>query len=502
MKPAIDQGGGRWVVAAFVLLLAIVGVPVFSTVLPPLVDYPNHLARLHLVAQGGSAFYAVRWAPLPDLAADLVVPALARVMPVDLAAKLFLIASFALLAGGTLCLNRAATGRWRVWPLLAFMLLYNRSFLWGFINYLFGLGLAIGGVALWLALEDRRRLRALLSVPVGLACFFSHLAAFGVYALAIGGVELLPIIGLLRRRRNRQAVSRTAAAAAQFVVPAIVLLRFEPASAGGAISYGAFWRKADLLFSVFDNYSRPFDVACFALFIALLGGLAWQRRLAIAPRLGLAAVLVFAAYLALPAQIFSGSGTDHRLPLALFLLLIAATTPSLPRRPALVVGIAVAAVFAVRMAVIETVWLKSDRIYRADLAAIDSLPDGAKLAVAFPAREVNAGGIPQLHVAALAAARRAAFVPTVFAYATQQPLVLRPPYDALAAVTSAAALWAAFVGGDTAAKTQVAPVLRDYDFVVFVDRQPFAVPPRACLRAMTSPPTLQLFALDRDRACF
>ena len=135
----LEGRNGVW--AAFILLLAIVSVPVFSTVLPPLVDYPNHLARLHLLAEGGNQFYAVCWAPLPDLAADLVVPALAHVIPLELAGKLFLVLIFALIAGGTLWLNRAATGRWRLWPLLAFLLLYNRILLWGFINYLFGLGL-------------------------------------------------------------------------------------------------------------------------------------------------------------------------------------------------------------------------------------------------------------------------------------------------------------------------------------------------------------------------
>jgi len=144
--------GRTAVLAAFAVLLAIVSVPLFSTVLPPLVDYPNHLARLHLIAEGGNAFYAARWAPLPDLAADLVVPALARVMPLELAGKAFLVLTFALIAGGTVWLNRVATGRWRMWPLLAFLLLYDRILLWGFINYLFGLGIAICGLALWLAL--------------------------------------------------------------------------------------------------------------------------------------------------------------------------------------------------------------------------------------------------------------------------------------------------------------------------------------------------------------
>jgi hypothetical protein len=192
------------------------------------------------------------------------------------------------------------------------------------------------------------------------------------------------------------------------------------------------------------------------------------------------------------------------VPVALFLLLIAATWPSapLPRRVALAVGIAVAAVFAARMAVIEAVWLKSDAVYAADIAAIGILPRGAKLAVAFPPREISAGGIPQLHVATLAAARRGAFVPTVFAYAAQQPLVLRPPYDALAGATSPALLWAAFVEGSTAAQAQASAELPDYDFIVFADRDLFTVAARPCLEKRPSPVNFQLFGLRHDRNCF
>jgi len=501
LTPPTDKGDSAKIFAAFAVLLAVVSTPLFSTVLPPLVDYPNHLARLDLIATGGNEFYAVRWAPLPDLAGDLVVPILARVMPLELTGKLFLVLSFALIAGGTLWLNRIASGRWRWWPLLAFALLYNRSFLWGFINYLFGLGVALCGIALWLALDERRWLRTLVSVAVALACFFSHFAAFGVYALAIAGVELLPVLNLLRDRRYRSAAERIALAAVQFNLPAIVFLGFAPHASGGPISF-AFWRKFDLLFSVFDNYSRPFDVACFVLFGGLIGGLAWRRHLKITPRLGIALAFVAAAYVLLPNQVFSGSGADHRVPVALFLLLIAATWPStpLPRRVALAVGVAAAAIFAARMAVIEAVWLKSDAVYAADIAAIDSLPQGAKLAVAFPPREISAGGIPQLHVATLAAARRAAFVPTVFAYAAQQPLALRPPYDALAAATSPALLWAGFVEGSAAASASA--MLRDYDFIVFAERDPFTVAARPCLEKRPSPQNFQLFALRHDRNCF
>ncbi|HWB51155.1 MAG TPA: hypothetical protein VG651_18735 [Stellaceae bacterium] len=485
----------RPVVAAFVALLVLASVPLFSTVLPPLVDYPNHLARLHLLAEGGNRFYAVRWAPLPDLAADLIVPLLARLMPLGLAGKLFLVLTFALTAGGAVWLHRAATAERQWWPLLAFLLLYDRILLWGFINYLFGVGVALCGLAIWLSLDRRTGWRAAASAAVALACFLSHIAAFGIYALAIAGVELGPTLRLWRSGDYRALAVRTLTTAIPFVLPAVLFVFCQPPSAGGPVSYGHFARKADLLFSVFDNYSRPFDIACFTLFVLLFAVPAWRGRLRVAPRLGGALAILFAAYLALPSQMMTGSGVDRRLPVVLFLVLVAATAPRLPRRAARLLGAAVMMMFVARMAVIEAVWVKAGRLYAADIAAIDRLPRGARLAVAYPPRDVNAGAIPQLHVATLAAARREAFVPTLFAYPTQQPLALRPPYDAVAARTSPTGLWAAFVDRDAAQRSRASPVLREYDFIVFADRAPFDVAEDACLAALPSPPRFRLFAL-------
>jgi hypothetical protein len=198
----------------------------------------------------------------------------------------------------------------------------------------------------------------------------------------------------------------------------------------------------------------------------------------------------------------SGSGVDRRLPLAFFLLLIASTAPrALPRRAALTIGLAVAVIFAARMAVIEKVWLDASRIYAADIAAIDTLPEGAKLAVAYPDRETNAGGIPELHVATLAAMRREAFVPTLFAYASQQPIALRPPYDALAGATSPNWIWGGFVEGNATERAASVAVLKDYDYVVFASRDPFTVPANACLTPMPSPPRFRLFKLRQAETC-
>jgi hypothetical protein len=337
-------------------------------------------------------------------------------------------------------------------------------------------------------------LRLLASTIVALVCFFSHLVAFGVYALAIAGVELVPGWGELRRRQWLPFAGRIGVAAAQFVIPAAIFLWWWHPGAE-TVSYAAFLRKFDLLFSVFDNYSRPFDVTCFVLMALALVMLAATRRLGLAPRIGGALAVVFIAYLLLPSELLSGTGADHRLPLALFLLLVGGSAPRLGRREAIVAAGAAAVLFAVRLGVVESVWLRADKAYTADLAVLDRLPPGAKLAVAYPAGEEHAGAIPLLHLPTLAAARREAFVPTVFAEPAQQPLVRTPPAQALAPLSLPPAWWLTFVNHDPVTRNLLGPALAQYGYVVFLDRKPFDLPPDPCLQRIAAEPRFKLAAI-------
>jgi hypothetical protein len=503
LGPELRTGRALRVWSAFALAMMLVVAPVFSTVLPPLLDYPNHLARMHLLAEGGDAFYAVRWAALPNLAEDLIVPPLARLMPLDIAAKLFLVMIFALLSGGAIWLNRVASGGWRLWPLLAFLFLYNRTFLWGFLNYLFGVGVALCGAASWLALERTRYwLRILFSSLLALACYFSHIAAFGFYALVIIGIEAEPTATELRARLWPALGRRIFVAAAQFVAPMVLLLGGSRQAAPGTISYGAIWRKADLLFSLFDNYDRMFDITCFALFLGLVCVLAWARRLGLARRLAWATAIVFVIYLLLPSQIYGGSGTDHRLPTTLFLLLVAASAPRFPnRRVAAAVGVGAALLLVVRLGVIERVWREADRVYSADLVGIDALPRGAKLAIAHPAGLFHVAPVPEVHLAALAVSRRGAFVPTLFAIPGQQPIALKPGFAELAAATQPQRLWQVLVDTDEPGHTGLPAPLEHYDFVVLTDLGPIQMPSNRCLAPFFVQPTFQIFMIVHNLDC-
>ena len=150
----------RTIAALFVLLSVVAALPVLTNPLRPLSDYINHLARMHVITvlptdPQLAKFYEVNWAVIPNLVMDLIVPVLHRWMDVYLAGEVFLISIFVITLSGTLALNRALYDYWSAMPLIAFPLLYNGVFLIGVMNYLFGIGVAVWALALWIWLRDR-----------------------------------------------------------------------------------------------------------------------------------------------------------------------------------------------------------------------------------------------------------------------------------------------------------------------------------------------------------
>jgi len=90
------------------LLFAASVAPVLSVEIPAMIDYVNHLARMHLLVDAAAGHanpaYEIDWRLYPNLAEDIVVPALARLVSVETAARLFLLASQALAVSGAIAL--------------------------------------------------------------------------------------------------------------------------------------------------------------------------------------------------------------------------------------------------------------------------------------------------------------------------------------------------------------------------------------------------------------
>src|SRR5258708_12497153 len=69
----------------FIALAAIASIPILLYPWPPLSDYINHLARMHVIATIGSdpdlaLFYQIEWQVIPNPMIDLIAPILHRVL--------------------------------------------------------------------------------------------------------------------------------------------------------------------------------------------------------------------------------------------------------------------------------------------------------------------------------------------------------------------------------------------------------------------------------------
>ena len=82
--------GAWWLVLA--LLLAALLAPLSIADVPPILDYPNHLARFVLLAAGPDdpvlgPVFTPSWTIIPNLAADVIGPPLLRLLPVHVAGR-------------------------------------------------------------------------------------------------------------------------------------------------------------------------------------------------------------------------------------------------------------------------------------------------------------------------------------------------------------------------------------------------------------------------------
>jgi hypothetical protein len=485
---------GRFAVC-FAALMLLSCVPLLLTVLPPLLDYPNHLARMSLLPSLPAAselqrYLSVRWAPLPNLGMDGVVPFLAMVMPLDWAGKLFIVLTFVLIAGGTAALHRVLYGRWSRWTLLAFLLLYTRLLLWGFMGYLFACGLALAAFAAWIALEERHwLLRVVLGCVFALAIYFSHLLAFGLYAVMVAMYEFGQI--WLQRKRFLAALRDLVIGGAPFL-PALALMSRN--SSTGQIIYANPLRKFDLLFSVFDNYSRPFDVTCFVVVVLAVGFVFWRRWVRLAPAMILPLIGLLIVYLAMPTQLFTAAGVERRIPMMIFLVLIGGSAwQARFERQKMIFLWGAGAMFAVRLVVIALVWHNAGRLYAGLLPGFDKLPRGACLAVAFGKDSIQVDKAPLTHFATLAVIRREDFETQLFHYAEQQPIVLKPEAEHLADVLAPDVLWYVFVDGNMALSSAVQSALETCGYIAFVDPRPFALKNTAGLTPLFVQPRFQLY---------
>ena len=431
-----------WRLAAIhILLIGAVLSPMIWAEYPPLVDYPNHLARIHVLATLDQnphlqRFYIANWSLLPNIAMDALLVPLARVVPIYLLGKLFVVAILLLFVAGTYALRWVLWGRIGIWPAAVLLVVYNSVLAWGFLNYLFGAGLAMLCLAAWIWARDRCPWRWLVpaSALAALVLFFSHLFALGLYALSVAGFEFGRSLRLRGEPLHRHFLT-WALGGLQFLLPIAFSLQSSTVSESGLTFFGELETRISVGISTASFHYNAVDAGILFFLTALLLGGCFLRMFKLRPEMKLPLLVLLIAAMAMPSWLFGSWAAHIRLAPVVIAMTIAAT--DLQWRQNLfcfIMPVMAACLLALRIFDTAEIVQRHDAMVN-ELREVlaQSIPEGSSLLVAIDlngpvVRNSDWSVRPWLHFGALAVIDRSVFLPTLFTDPSKQPLVVTSQY--------------------------------------------------------------------------
>ena len=416
----------------------------------PMVDAPNHLARLHIITSPAASplrkMYAVHWALIPNLGLDLGYMALRGFVSPETLIRLCVSLSFTLILAAVWYTNRTLFGRTLYSVAATPIFLFGTVWHMGYINFLMGTSVALVALAVYLRSgRQMTPLRTTVLALLGVVMLICHVFAFAGFALVLSALHLsdelsehrlLPLATSLRKFVHIALVCAPASI--------IYILCERPAHTTG-IEYGI--KKLRIIASAILGTEGPIDIAILAgvlvlLLIALKAGVLRVSRVA-RPALILLAVTI----LVLPVSIDNAVDVDSRLVILLVLVFLSVTEvrPETCRLGSVTAVTCLCILLVLRMASVleqESFYNRTVAQFQAAVALIER--DKAVLVGADTHTKPDCGistkdlSWPDLftHLTSFATIDRDAFVPLTFTGRGMQPIRLTHAYAKLGAPAS------------------------------------------------------------------
>jgi hypothetical protein len=413
--------------AAFVILLAVAVSPVFLVDIPAMPDFVNHLARMHIIATAGTPeanpFYEVQWGPSPNLAMDLIVPTIGRLIGVDAASKAFIVVSQLVVVTGAIAIERVIKKRHELSGFAALVLLYSLPFAWGFMNFQFGLGSALWAIAAWMASTEKGFIhRLIIHTLFAVLLYTLHFFALGIYGAVIGLYELW----LINQQRDARKAIVTFAILANPVVLLLIALGISTGS-GYASEWNLLW-KLHSVFRAMSGFSVTLSALGSALILGTIYVLYRHGNLKLMPQAKWISAGLAVIFFAMPFSLSGSTFADVRVVVAAGLILPAFVTVE-PIQVRYGVQSALAVFALANTLNVGWVWWAYKEEYARITASFALIEPGSRILVGDsgdgrdPPDDLTE--LPIRHAPVLAVHYAKALVPSLLTFPGQQPVELR-----------------------------------------------------------------------------
>lgn len=419
--------------AALVCVWLVASIPIAVADVLPLVDYPGHLVRVHLLAHwdqlhGYDEFYQPAWRILPNLGLELIAVPLAKVLPTELAMRLFCVLALGLLISGGAYLHRVISGRWTVWSFAPALLVYNHILAFGFLSFIFALGVGLFALALHIRARTDGRSgplgrRVAREIAFMLALFFSHFVVLIIYLVAAAAYDALA--ALAERRPWKDLMRDAVLLAACALVPLLLLISSPTSGDAGSIEFsGLSWKVGKFVTSFETGQGRWDDLFGIATVLAILALLA-TRQLRVHWVMAGVTVALLVLFALAPYRLGLASNLDTRLPIVVLFAGVAALDTRRPHTR-VVLG-TLSALFLVRVGTTTVHYRRSSAELDRMRTELTVIPPGA---LVFTSRQASAQifapdtwNPPLPHASELLLLTQPFFSASLFALPTQHTLV-------------------------------------------------------------------------------
>lgn len=407
---------------AVLATVAVLLIPIWLVQYPGMIDLPNHLARCYIFAHYSEnaawqqQFY-IDHTPLPNLAIDAIVVPLQQFFPLLICSRIFLsLTALVYLLGCVI--SGAAIAKRRSWMALpAALTFFSSPLLWGFVNYVFGVGVFLCAFGYWLQIRNAMTVwRFVICMLLSLVCYCSHLSSAAVLGVACLVVAIGDWMG-------ERSLSRFCTKTFWLGTPCVLVLVFMHGSGQvGSIVYGSLREKLIALLGPVRSYDSALDAAVLCGLIAAFFILIRASRISCVAWAG---AFCFLLFWITPKMMFTSSAADARWMMPCYLLLILSLTPRWTGRTKAAYAVVIA-LLAIHIADVAVHWVRINNLEQHVVAMGDAVPDAAKVFSINPSQlSLTADERGFYNSMVLWEISRHAAVNHIFTLAGQQPLVFR-----------------------------------------------------------------------------